>query len=144
MIVTVSPYLLAIILGWLAAHSIKYLIGSISTRNFRNFRHFYTSGNMPSSHSATTVALVTVVAFIDGTQSAAFAIAAMLAMVVMYDAVMVRRSSGEQGVALRQLLTEQKSTILLPRMAKGHTPLEVLAGVILGVVVGLVVFLATK
>jgi len=142
--ITVSPYLWAIILGWLIAHGIKYVIESISTRSFRNFRRFYLSGNMPSSHSATTVALATAIGLIDGMQSVMFAIAVMLAMVVMYDAMMVRRSAGEQGLALRQLLTEQKSTILLPRMAKGHTPLEVLAGAVLGVIIGLVVFLATK
>jgi acid phosphatase family membrane protein YuiD len=62
----------------------------------------------------------------------------------MYDAVMVRRSSGEQGIAIQELIKFSKATVVLPRAAKGHTPAEVLVGIALGIVIGLVVFLATK
>jgi acid phosphatase family membrane protein YuiD len=62
----------------------------------------------------------------------------------MYDAVMVRRSVGEQGAAIQQLIKQSKHAVTLPRAAKGHTPAEVLVGAILGVVIGLVVFIATK
>ena len=44
----------------------------------------------------------------------------------MYDAVMVRRSSGEQGTAIQELIKELKSKVIIPRAAKGHTPEEVL------------------
>jgi hypothetical protein len=62
----------------------------------------------------------------------------------MYDAIMVRRSSGEQGAAIHQLIKEQKSSVPLPRAAKGHTPVEVAVGALLGLIIGVVVFLATK
>ncbi|MNU06825.1 hypothetical protein D3C72_2521530 [compost metagenome] len=58
--------------------------------------------------------------------------------------MMVRRSSGEQGKAIQELIKEQKSGVALPRAAKGHTPVEVFAGAVLGALIGLVVFLATK
>lgn len=140
----VTPYFIAIIAAWLIAQGVKYLLVAVKNRSFDHVRQLYLSGNMPSAHSATVAALVTVIGLIDGVDSGLFALAALFAGIVMYDAVMVRRSSGEQGVAIQQLIKEQKSSIKLPRAAKGHTPLEVLVGASLGVVIGLVVFLATK
>jgi uncharacterized protein len=139
-----SPYLIAIIAGWLIAQGSKYLLVAVKQRRFDHFRQLYLSGNMPSAHSATTVALVAVIALRDGIDSGLFAVAALFAAIVMYDAVMVRRSSGEQGVAIQKLIKEQKSSVPLPRAAKGHTPVEVAVGAVLGMVIGAVVFLATK
>lgn len=139
-----SPYLLVAALGWVTAQGLKYVFAVIKTKQIGNFRQFYTSGNMPSSHSACVVGLATVVGLIDGFDSALFGIAFLFASVVMYDAVMVRRSSGEQGLAIQQLIKLGKSNIVLPRAAKGHTPAEVLVGAVLGLVLGLVVFVATK
>jgi len=99
---------------------------------------------MPSAHTATAFALLTVIGLKDGLQSGLFGLAALFTAVVMYDAIMVRRSSGEQGVALQQLLKEMKSLAVMPRAAKGHTPLEVLVGALVGGAVGLVVFFATN
>lgn len=141
---TISPYLVVIALGWIAAQGLKYVFAVIKTKKIGNFRQFYTSGNMPSSHSACAVGLATLVGLIDGVDSALFGLAFLFAMIVMYDAVMVRRSSGEQGIAIQELIKLGKAKIVLPRAAKGHTPLEVLVGAVLGVILGLVVFLATK
>jgi acid phosphatase family membrane protein YuiD len=99
---------------------------------------------MPSAHSATVVALLVTIGFTDGLNSSVFALAALVSAIVMYDAMMVRRSSGEQGLALRELLKGLKSKVVPPRVAKGHTPLEVTAGAVLGLVVGLVVFAVSQ
>jgi acid phosphatase family membrane protein YuiD len=99
---------------------------------------------MPSVHTATVVSLMTVIGLIQGIESSTFAIATLFAVIVMYDAVMVRRSSGEQGVALHALIREQKSKVQLPRAAKGHEPLEVAVGAIIGLGVGLFVFFITR
>jgi acid phosphatase family membrane protein YuiD len=56
----------------------------------------------------------------------------------------VRRSSGEQGMSIHQLIKETKSKVKLPRVAMGHTPLEVSFGASLGLIVGIIVFFATK
>lgn len=140
----ISPYIWAIAVGWVVAQGMKYLLIVARTRDFSNFRQLYLSGNMPSAHSTSVIALLTIISLKDGVDSGLFALAALFASIVMYDAVMVRRSSGEQGMALRQLLKEQKSDIPLPRAAKGHTPLEVLAGSLLGLVIGCIVFYATN
>jgi len=141
---TISPYLIVIALGWIAAQGLKYVFTVIKTKKIWNFRQFYTSGNMPSSHTACVIGLATVIGLIDGVDSALFGIAFLFAMIVMYDAVMVRRSSGEQGIAIQELIKRGKANIVLPRAAKGHTPLEVLAGALLGGLLGIVVFVATK
>lgn len=139
--VEVSLYLLAPIVAWIAAQGLKYLIASVKSRNFRQLNQLYLSGNMPSAHTATVVSLATVIGLLDGTGTPVFALATLFAAVVMYDALMVRRSSGEQGAALIELLTHMKSKIVLPRAAKGHTPLEVVAGAGLGIVIGILVSL---
>lgn len=140
----VSPYILAIVLSWIVAQGTKYIIATIRNGNLKGFRQLYLSGNMPSAHSATVVAVATVVGLTEGFDSALFGIAITLAGVVMYDAVMVRRSVGEQGLSIQLLIKEAKSGVILPRAAKGHTPVEVLVGAFLGVLIGLVVFIATK
>lgn len=140
-----SPYLIAIIAGWIIAQGLKYVLVALKNRNFDHIRQLYLSGNMPSAHSATTVALATVVGLKDGIDGPLFAIAALFAGVVMYDAIMVRRSVGEQGIALHTLIKLAKNEALtLPRAAKGHTPLEVAVGAFLGVLIGVVVFFATN
>lgn len=139
----ISPYILVVVLGWVFAQGLKYVFAVIKTKRIGNFRQFYTSGNMPSSHSACVVGLATIIGLTDGFNSALFGLAFLFAMIVMYDAVMVRRSSGEQGLAIQELIKLGKTKIVLPRAAKGHTPAEVLVGATLGAVLGLVVFVAT-
>jgi acid phosphatase family membrane protein YuiD len=143
MIDLLSPYILAAGGGWLVAQVAKYVILSVKAGRAKTIRLMYTSGNMPSAHSTSAVALATVIGFKDGLDSAIFGLAVLFAAVVMYDAMMVRRSSGEQGASLTALLKEQKSKVRLPRVAKGHTPLEVLVGALLGGTLGVIVALTT-
>lgn len=141
----ISPYLIAIIAGWIIAQGMKYVLVALKNRNFDHIRQLYLSGNMPSAHSATTMALATVVGLINGIDSAIFAVATLFAGVVMYDAIMVRRSVGEQGIAIQTLIKLAKNQrMVIPRAARGHTPLEVLVGASLGVIIGMVVFIATR
>lgn len=139
-----SPYIIAIVSSWIIAQGTKYVISIVRNRSLNGFRQLYLSGNMPSAHSATVVAVTTIIGLEEGFSSAIFGLAVTFAGVVMYDAVMVRRSVGEQGASIQQLIKESKSKVKLPRAAKGHTPLEVLVGSVLGVIIGVVVFIATK
>ena len=137
-------YLIAIAAAWVIAQGTKFLIGNVRNQGSIDYRRLYSSGNMPSSHSATVVALMTVIGLQTGINSAVFGIATLLATIVMYDAVMVRRSSGEQGAAIQALIKEQKSSVRQPRTAKGHEPLEVAIGAFIGLIVGLFVFFITR
>ena len=140
-----SPYLLVIAISWVLAQGLKYLIISIKNHNFkRSLGQLYLSGNMPSAHSATVTSLLVLIGVREGYNSAIFGLAALFSAIVMYDAMMVRRSSGEQGQALAELLKQSKTSIKKPHVAKGHTPSEVIAGALLGVFVAIIVIFATS
>lgn len=135
----VSPYIIAGALGWIVAQLSKYLIASVRHGGPASYRQLYLSGHMPSAHSATVIAVLVTIGYFDGVYSGLFGLALVFTCVVIYDAMMVRRSSGEQGVALTALIKEQHSKIPNPRVAMGHTPLEVAVGAFLGVLVGIAV-----
>lgn len=139
----ISPYLIAIVVAWVTAQGAKYVILVLRHRNFNHFRQLYLSGKMPSAHATTVMSVATLVGLYEGFHSAVFGLAVLVAAIVMYDAMMVRRSSGEQGTAIQELIREQHSKVALPRAAKGHTPLEVVMGALLGVLIGGAIFLAT-
>lgn len=131
-------------LAWIFAQALKYVFATIKNRKFSSLRQLYLSGSMPSAHSAAVISLLVVVGLIDGVESAVFGLALLFASVVMYDAVMVRRSSGEQGTALVELIKALKQPSSTPiHVAKGHTPFEILGGIVVGVFVGLAVYLVT-
>ena len=134
--IVLSWYIVAIVAAWIIAQGAKYVVAVLKSGSLKNLRHLYLSGNMPSAHSASVMALLVVIASVDGVGTGLFAVAMLFAAIVMYDAVMVRRSSGEQGEALKALLKEQKSKIKVPRVFKGHTPLEVAVGALIGCMVG--------
>ena len=104
------------------------------------------SGGMPSSHSATVCALATTTGMEYGGESFQFAIAMVFAIIVMYDAIGVRREAGNQAKVLNEMMevfvsmgSNMKAQDKLKEFI-GHTPLQVLAGAILGVVVAVTVY----
>ena len=135
-------YLIAPVLGYAVAQGLKYVFPKTGQRSWKEW---FRSGSMPSSHSAVVTGLASVILFHEGVTDL-FAVAATLVMITTYDALMARRSIGEQGTALLRLI--EKSPFAkdpLPRIALGHKPLEVVAGMVVGVVVGLfVAFFITK
>ncbi|XP_060199787.1 uncharacterized protein LOC132628092 [Lycium barbarum] len=103
-------------------------------------KRMLSSGGMPSSHSATVTALVTAIYLQEGAGGSAFAIAVVLACVVMYDATGVRLHAGRQAELLNQIVCELPpehpvANVRPLRDSLGHTPLQVLAGAVLGCVV---------
>lgn len=131
-------------ISWPTAHLLKYIISVFKKEKYTLKAHLFRSGGMPSSHSATSVSVATLIGLRDGFGSGLFGIAMLFSIIVMYDAMKVRRSAGEQGEAIKALIKENKSATKPPRTAKGHTPLEVVAGCLLGVVLGVVVFITIK
>lgn len=132
-------YLLAPLLAWLIAQIAKNLIGKRGRRK-GGVEKYLLSGGMPSAHTATVITLVTVI-FVNEGFSALFAVAAWFAAIIVYDALVARRSIGEQGVALTKLLKKNGSKEPLPLVALGHKPLEVVAGAAIGILTGLLVAL---
>ncbi len=107
-------------------------------RRFRriDFRILVQTGGMPSSHSAVVTALATAVGIREGTGSALFAMACILAAVVMYDAAGVRRAAGKQAAILNRILEDmyQGQPVAEERLREllGHTPFEVIVGAAVG------------
>ena len=103
------------------------------------------SGGMPSSHSATVCGLATAVGIRYGGGSYEFAMAAILAIVVMHDAMGVRMETGRQGKVLNEMMevfTNMGKQISAEARLKefvGHTPLQVLMGAILGIIIAVIV-----
>ena len=138
-------YLLSVALtGWLVAQVLKTIINCILLGKF-DMERMWGAGGMPSAHSATVCSLVIAAGRSEGTRSTAFAFAFILAVIVMYDAMGVRRETGEQAKILNRLLTdwldaEAKRTPLLAdiklKEMVGHTPFEVLGGAVLGIAIG--------
>ncbi|MBO3443730.1 MULTISPECIES: divergent PAP2 family protein [Clostridia] len=107
-----------------------------------DFSRIFTSGGMPSSHSSFVTSLATLVGIERGFSSTDFAIVAVFALIIMYDASGVRRSVGKQAAILNQILDDlhHKKHIEQNRLKElvGHTPKEVLFGAILGIVTAIV------
>ena len=134
-------------LSWLIAQILKTLIHIFFTKKFDPER-LVGSGGMPSSHSSTVVALAAATGFEMGAGSCEFAIAAIFAIVVMYDARGVRRETGKQAELLNDMLKifEDMGRSEISGYDKlkefvGHTPLQVLMGALLGLTITLIVYL---
>ena len=140
-------------LAWLLAQIFKVLITLFITRKLSPER-LWGAGGMPSAHSAMVCALTVSIARFNGINSAVFALAVMFAFVTMYDAMGVRREEGEHARLLNKYLNQMESQnadtngdgipdkevdeIDLKEFI-GHTPLEVLGGVLLGILVGILI-----
>ena len=130
-----NDVLTACVTAWLVAQFSKPLLHFAHSRHL-NLRYFVTAGGMPSSHSAVVVALATRVGFDTGLSSVPFAVSAVFAAVVMYDAAGVRRAVSVQARLLNRMLTEmieaQRFNEDRLRELIGHTPFEVFVGALLG------------
>lgn len=154
------------VVSWLVAQVIKIFTNSLRTKRRNNVATFiFSTGGMPSSHSATMMGLTTAAAIHNGFESSTFAICAILSIVVMTDAFGVRYETGKQAKMLNNLLKKEtennpdfqneaqidendksdKKTKNGKNNKKhltfnefvGHTPFQVLIGALVGVVVGI-------
>ena len=137
---------MASICGWLVAQKLKTLIHMWFSRKFVAER-LVGSGGMPSSHSATVCALATAAGIEYGGGSFEFAVAAILAIVVMYDAIGVRRETGIQAKVLNEMMEmfdkmgKEMSVEEKLKEFVGHTPLQVLMGALLGIFMAALMYL---
>ena len=135
-----NQILLSAVCGWLIAQVLKTLIHLYFNHSFVPER-LVGSGGMPSAHSATVCALSTSAGIVCGVDSPIFAIATILAIVVMYDAIGVRRETGIQAKIINEMMdafskmNQQLSAEEKLKELVGHTPLQVLVGGILGVAI---------
>lgn len=160
--------LFAALIAWAVAQISKMLIILITQKKLQ-FDRLIGSGGMPSAHSATVCSLAIAISKILGIGSVEFAISIILAAIVMYDAMGVRRSSGEQAKVLNKIVEildipelkqkeikrklkmyskdsetfeddeEDDEEISQLKEKLGHTPLEVLGGALLGILIAIII-----
>lgn len=146
--------LLAALTGIIFAQFIKIPINFIFTRKV-DWKLFTSTGSMPSSHSAAVTALTTSVAFETGLDSPLFAVSAIFAVIVMFDATGIRYQAGQQAVIINQMRVDfekfmreakgwqekdDEEKLLELKTLLGHKPSEVFAGAITGILISIIIY----
>ena len=130
--------LVGALIGWTIAQTIKVPLEYLRTRRW-NWVLLLRTGGMPSSHSALVTGVAHGIGLREGFGSAAFAIAATVAIVVIYDATGIRRQAGKHASLINAMIQDLASGHPLKqellREVLGHTPMEAVWGVLLGFVV---------
>ena len=133
--------------AWILAQTLKILINTCINKKI-DAERIFGAGGMPSSHSALVCAMVISTANLLGVTSNEFAFALILAGIVMYDAMGVRRATGQQAVVINKMLTSwvdksnlnyKESDFKKLKELIGHTPFEVIGGAVLGIAIGLLI-----
>lgn len=133
-----NPFLLTAMSSWLFAQILKAILHMIINKKF-DIHRLFGDGGMPSGHSATVSSLAMLSALTYGPASFQFALAAIFAIIVCHDAMGVRQETGKQAVLINEMVKsfEILSSKELPEVKLkefvGHTPVQVLAGVLLGI-----------
>ncbi len=140
-----NPVLIAGISSWLLAQIAKFIIYAIVNKTF-DISRLHGDGGMPSGHSATVSATAMMCALTCGFGSPEFAIAFVLATVVCHDAMNVRYEAGKQAALLNDFVEWFNDTMKVGFTEKklkeflGHTPLQVVVGILLGAANALVLY----
>ena len=143
-----NPILITSAVAWLISQIIKAIIDVRAKRSVRVLGH----GGMPSSHSATMSSLTLIVGLYEGFDTAAFAIAAMVAFVVMCDAAGVRNETAKHSASIKELaesvseLGGDSKDVGTDKLEEfiGHTPLQVVVGALVGIAVAAVSYIVMR
>jgi uncharacterized protein len=140
-----NPVLFIGLFAWALAQFMKVPIEYVLYRRL-NWGLWFSSGGMPSSHSALMTAITLSIGVIEGFNSPLFALAFAITMIVLYDAAGVRREAGRHAEKINILLTEffsgQPISDKQLKEVIGHTPAQVLAGAGLGIGIALLFFIS--
>lgn len=140
-----NPVLIVPGCAWIIAQVAKAVINAIVNKKF-SFDRLVGDGGMPSGHSATVTALAVMCGLTEGFGSTVFGLAMIFAIVVMHDAMGVRREAGKHARSiisiveqLNDYFSEHDDKIKTEKLKVlvGHTPLQVVVGSLLGAVIAL-------
>lgn len=133
--------LIAAVLAWTAAQIIKAVLHGVIHRHFE-WHRLLGDGGMPSTHSATVTAAATACGMLYGLDSGVFALAVLLAFITCHDAMHARQEIGKQAAAIKELAKDRESDLdIVLKEFVGHTPAQVVVGIVLGLAAGLAVSL---
>jgi uncharacterized protein len=136
--------LIAAVVAWAIAQMIKVPVDYLQHRRW-NWAILLSPGGMPSSHAALVTAAAHAIGLFNGFNTPLFALAVVVAIVVVYDATGIRRQAGLQAALINAMIRDLASGNPLKseklREVLGHTPLEALGGVLLGLATAQAVWL---
>lgn len=136
--------LVAGLTAWALAQIVKIPLDYLRTRRW-NWALLFTTGGMPSSHSSLMTATTLAIGLYYGLDNPLFAIGVAITMIVVYDAAGVRMQAGIHAQRINVLFNELLHGRMVDekelREVIGHTPLEVVGGILLGLVVATVQWL---
>jgi acid phosphatase family membrane protein YuiD len=139
--------LIAGLVAWSLAQVIKIPLEYLRTRRW-NWALLLTTGGMPSSHSALMTGTVLAIGLYHGFDNPLFALGVVITMIVTYDAAGVRRQAGIHAQRINVLVEELLKGHMFNendlREVLGHTPLEVIGGILLGLIVATAQWLVWK
>ena len=130
------------LIAWCVAQLAKVFVQMFVEKKF-NIRRIFGAGGMPSSHTATTIALTVSSGWYCGLGSPVFAVSCILAIIVMHDAVGVRRETDKQSRTIKQIadiiddISNDEAEIRTDKLKDfvGHTPMQVVFGAFIGIIV---------
>jgi uncharacterized protein len=138
-----NPVLIAALSAWSLAQIVKVPLEFFQSRRW-NWALLFRAGGMPSSHSALIAACAHSIGLFVGFDSPLFALAAVIAMVVIYDATGIRRQAGRHAEFINTLIKDLASGHPLQqeklREVLGHTPLEAVGGTLFGLAIAQLVW----
>jgi len=130
--------LIAAVAAWVVGQFLKFPLEYILNRRW-NWGIMFSSGGLPSSHSALVTAVALSIGFHEGFDTSIFALAVAIAMIVIYDAAGVRRQAGIHAERINEIMKNFIENRRFPeedlKEMLGHTKFEVIAGVLLGVLI---------
>jgi len=140
-----QPLILAGISAWFLAQFIKALIAILKYNSKMGkgllITFLWSTGGMPSSHSAVVSAVTTGIGFQEGITSSLFGVSLFFSLLAIRDALGVRRAAGLQARVLNQIITDLNSkhgtTYKHVKEINGHKAAEVFVGVLLGIFLGM-------
>ncbi|MGZ9235289.1 MAG: divergent PAP2 family protein [Anaerolineales bacterium] len=139
--------LIAGLIAWALAQIIKIPLDFLRTRRW-NWALLFTTGGMPSSHSSLMTAITLSIGLYYGFDTPTFALGVAITMIVTYDAAGVRQQAGIHAqrinIIFEELMRGHPINERDLRVVLGHTPLEVVGGILLGLVVATTQWLIWK
>ena len=140
----ISPILIAGLISWGIGQSIKIPIEFLRTHTW-NWALLFSAGGIPSTHSALMSSITLSIGLYEGFNSPLFALSFAISMIVMYDATGIRRQAGIHAQKINLLINElfsgQKISEDQLKEVLGHSPFQVLMGILLGSVISIITWL---
>lgn len=131
-----GDFFISVFLAWISSVLLKWSINKVTGKG-ANISSAFANGGMPSSHSAFISSLSAGIYFVEGL-SPVFYLSLAVALIVMSDAVRVRKNLGIQGDSLNKLLIRLKQNPI--EVVHGHSVIQVIFGAFWGILVSALVF----